>query len=181
MPALRGNQRLLALKLPLSNASMPGGLGLLLFIRRVPDRQREFRFSQFPGPAPRSTRGKLSGVWSTELRPSSSPLVYPSPAHRLAARAGQVLGIPREGCREKKRKTLTPPPGPPKPPGPRHHLLVTLLLRYRLRHQPGLTCKHVAIQVERGQVAAWRQNQGGRTRSALPVPETLRGPAVPTQ
>ena len=33
-----------------------------------------------------------------------------------------------------------------------HHLLVTLLLRYGLRNQPGLTRKHMAIQVERWQV-----------------------------
>lgn len=45
-----------------------------------------------------------------------------------------------------------------------HHLLVTLLLRYRLRNQPGLTCKHVAIQVERWQVVAWRQNPRRQNR-----------------
>lgn len=36
----------------------------------------------------------------------------------------------------------------PNPTGPLaccRHLLVTLLLRYRLRNQPGLTCKHMAI------------------------------------
>lgn len=34
-------------------------------------------------------------------------------------------------------------------PSPWHHLLVTLLLRYGLRNQPGLPRKHMAIQVER--------------------------------
>lgn len=52
-----------------------------------------------------------------------------------------------------------------------HHLLVTLLLRYRLRNQPGLTCKHMAVQVEGRQVAAWRQNPRRETtiRSVGPV------------
>ena len=51
-----------------------------------------------------------------------------------------------------------------------HHLLVTLLLRYGLRNQPGLTCKHMAIQVERWQVTAWKQNsrQGNRIKSHRP-------------
>ena len=52
----------------------------------------------------------------------------------------------------------------------RHHLLETLLLRYGLRNQSGLTCKHMAIQVERWQVAAWKQNsrQGNRIKSHCP-------------
>lgn len=61
----------------------------------------------------------------------------------------------------KRRKSLQPVPHPWPPPSHLaccHHLLVTLLLRYRLRNQPGLTCKHMAIQVERRQVVAWRQN-----------------------
>lgn len=53
-----------------------------------------------------------------------------------------------------------------------HHLLVTLLLRYRLRNQPRLTCKHVAVQVQRWQVAACKQNpRADRTESSLTLPE----------
>lgn len=52
------------------------------------------------------------------------------------------------------------------------HLLVTLLLRYRLRNQSGLTCKHMAIQIQRRQVVAWKQNpRGGTTGSRLTVTE----------
>lgn len=49
------------------------------------------------------------------------------------------------------------------------HLLVTLLLRYRLRNQPGLTCKHVAVQVQRWEVVAWEETEGrqGRKGSSL--------------
>ena len=51
-----------------------------------------------------------------------------------------------------------------------HHLLVTLLLRYGLRNQPGLTRKHMAIQVERWQVAVWKHNsrQGNRIKPHYP-------------
>ena len=51
-----------------------------------------------------------------------------------------------------------------------HHLLVTLLLRYGLRNQPGLTRKHMAIQVEGWQVAAWKRDsrQGNRIKPHCP-------------
>ena len=51
-----------------------------------------------------------------------------------------------------------------------HHLLVTLLLRYGLRNQPGLTRKHMAIQVEMWQVAVWKHNsrQGNRIKPHYP-------------
>lgn len=42
------------------------------------------------------------------------------------------------------------------------HLLVTLLLRYRLRNQSRLTCKHVAVQVQRWEVVAWRKQKGDK-------------------
>lgn len=42
------------------------------------------------------------------------------------------------------------------------HLLVTLLLRYRLRNQPGLTCKYVAVQVQRWEVVAWRKQKADK-------------------
>lgn len=35
------------------------------------------------------------------------------------------------------------------------HLLVALLLRYRLRDQAGLTCKHVAIQIQGWNMVTW--------------------------
>lgn len=40
----------------------------------------------------------------------------------------------------------------------RGSLLLTLLLRYGLGNQPGLTCEHVAVQVERRQVTAWKRS-----------------------
>ena len=54
---------------------------------------------------------------------------------------------------------------------PWHHLLVTLLLRYGLRNQPGLPHKHMAIQVERCQMAACNRIRGRGTGSSLTVPE----------
>lgn len=35
------------------------------------------------------------------------------------------------------------------------YLLVALLLRYRLRDQAGLTCKHVAIQIQGWNMVTW--------------------------
>lgn len=42
------------------------------------------------------------------------------------------------------------------------HLLVTLLLRYRLRNQSGLTCKYMAVQVQRWEVVAWRKQNADK-------------------
>lgn len=77
-------------------------------------------------------------------------------------------------CTGQRRRSLLPRP-PRSHLAGRPHLLVTLLLRYGLGNQPGLTCEHVAIQVERRQVTACEQKpRGDRTESSLTVPECSR-------
>lgn len=61
------------------------------------------------------------------------------------------------------------------------HLLVTLLLRYRLRNQSRLTCKHVAVQVQRWEVVAWRKQKGDKKEKDQVSPlhaATLPGDSV---
>lgn len=41
------------------------------------------------------------------------------------------------------------------------YLLVALLLRYRLRDQAGLTCKHVAIQIQGWNMVTWTSEKAG--------------------
>lgn len=41
------------------------------------------------------------------------------------------------------------------------YLLVALLLRYRLRDQAGLTCKHVAIQIQGWNMVTWTSQKAG--------------------
>lgn len=141
------------LKLSLSNAS-------------VPETQTfQDPYSRCAPTAKRSKDSEASNsIWGVYSMPLSLAEILPTNTFWVLWSAsagyhrGQGARSPAKKCRlTKATLTLTSGHLASYP-----HLLVTLLLRYRLRNQSRLTCKHVAVQVQRWEVVAWRKQKGDK-------------------